>query len=174
MNKLKLTALAAALISSGYVHAATTVGNVASTQAVVNMGAQNVTDAVWVQDSGLSGAESLVASQKLGTLSITATGSHDGLFITADDSVYNGGVTNIPFKNASGEVYFRGKIINPQKTSALIYNKASVDVSGHTGPGWELQGNAETLEIDFGSISKTNKIPAGVYTGTFYIQQYVN
>lgn len=162
----KLSILVLALMACGAANAAmTSVGEAATVQASVAVNAQNTVSATWTQDPSLSGS-SIRAMQKLGTLSIQLTGSHAGVHITGDNTAVSGGIVTIPFKNAQGVNYFRGR------TDGSIPQLATITVGSHTGPGWRVANTANSINVDFKAFQNVSNIPAGAYTATFYVQQY--
>ncbi|CEQ50398.1 CD15/CS22/SEF14 family fimbrial major subunit [Salmonella enterica subsp. enterica serovar Typhi] len=80
MRKSASAVAVLALIACGSAHAAGFVGNKAEVQAAVTIAAQNTTSANWSQDPGFTGPD-VAAGQKVGTLSITATGPHNSVSI---------------------------------------------------------------------------------------------
>lgn len=164
----KLSLLILALMTCGAANAAeTAIGGVATVQAPLAFGAQNTINATWTQDPSVSGT-SVTAMQKLGTLNIQLTGSHAGVYVTGDDTGVSGGLATIPFKNAAGQVYVRGR------TDGSIPQLSSTPIAGHNGPGWKLVNTGDNINLDIRSFQNGNNIPAGTYTATFYIQQYQN
>lgn len=163
----KLSLLILALMTCGAANAAeTAIGDVATVQAPLVIGAQNTINATWTQDPSVSGT-SVKAMQKLGTLNIQLTGSHAGVYVTGDNDMgLSGGLATLPFKNTAGQVYFRGR------TDASIAQLGSTPIAGHNGPGWKLVNTGDNINLDIKSFSNVNNIPAGTYTATFYIQQY--
>lgn len=176
MRKLSLFALA--FMACGAVNAATVpVGNVASTAgsvssnvasvpAAVTLGAQNVTSAAWIP-APLS-SNTIPPMTKLGTIQIQATGSHSGVYITGDDASVSGGIVNVPFKNDKGEVFFRGR------ADSSVPGQSKTGMTGHSGPGWMLADSNENINFNINNTYWANNVPAGVYTATFYVQQYQN
>lgn len=163
-NKLSLLVLA--LMACGAANAAP-VGDVASVQASLTFAAQNTTNATWTQAPSLSSASSINLGDKLGTLNIQLTGSHSGVYVTAEGSDVTGGIVGVPFKDASGNAYLWGRTANSN-----IPQLASVDMTGHNGPGWRLESAADNFDIDFVAFDNKDKVAPGQYTATFYIQQY--
>ena len=163
----KLSILILALMTCGAANAATAVGDVATVQAPVVFSAQNTINATWTQDPSVSGS-SVKAMQKLGTLNIQLTGSHAGVYVSGDDTGVSGGLVTIPFKNAAGQIPFRGR------TNADIGQAVNTLIAGHSGPGWNLPDAGNNISLDIKAFQKNDNIPAGTYTATFYIQQYQN
>lgn len=162
----KLSLLILALMTCGVANAAeTAIGDVATVQAPLAFGAQNTINATWTQDPSVSGT-SVNSMQKLGTLNIQLTGSHAGVYVTGDDMSISGGLSTIPFKNAAGVNYFRGR------TDSSIPQLGRTPIAGHNGPGWKLVNTGDNINLDIKSFGNVNNIPAGTYTATFYIQQY--
>lgn len=164
----KLSLLILALMTCGAANAAEkAIGNVATVQASLALGAQNTINATWTQDPSVSGT-SVRAMQKLGTLNIQLTGSHAGVYVTGDNTSVSNGLTTIPFKDAAGNIYLRGR------PDASVPQIASTPIAGHNGPGWKLADTGDKINLDIKSFTNGNNIPAGTYTATFYIQQYQN
>ncbi|EES3190414.1 fimbrial protein SefA [Escherichia coli] len=168
----KVSLLILALMTCGAANAAetaaeTVIGDVATVQAPLAFGAQNTINATWTQDPSVSGT-SVTAMQKLGTLNIQLTGSHAGVYVTGDGTGVSGGIVTIPFRNAAGVNYLRGR------TDANISQQRSTPIVGHNGPGWKLVNTGDNINLDIKAFQKGGNIPAGTYTATFYIQQYQN
>ncbi|MEE6783045.1 CD15/CS22/SEF14 family fimbrial major subunit [Escherichia coli B9:H18] len=157
-------ALAMAM-SSGAIAAS----DVATVTAKVSVVSENMVNAVWNSNGTLT-AGPLAQNKKLGTLSITSTGTHDGFIIGGEGSAVSGGVVNIPFKNAQGQVAFRGKLIGGNQGAI---DKGTVSVGSYSGPGWQLPTTDASRDLNFGSAFKAN-LEAGDYTATFYVKQYNN
>ena len=157
-------ALAMAM-SSGAIAAS----DVATATAKLTVVSENTVNAVW-NPAGTLTAGTIAQNQKLGTLSITSSGTHDGFYITGDGTAVSGGVVNIPFKNAQGEPAIRAKLVGGNQGAV---DKGTVSVGSYTGPGWDLPTTEASKDLNFGNAFKS-KLDAGEYTAIFYVKQYNN
>ncbi|APY79553.1 CD15/CS22/SEF14 family fimbrial major subunit [Salmonella enterica subsp. enterica serovar Manchester] len=164
MRKSASAVAVLALIACGSAHAGF-VGNKAEVQAPVTIAAQNTTSATWSQDSGFTGP-AVSAGQKIGTLSITATGPHDSVSIAGKGSTVTRGVANLPFLDAQGTAVFRGRIQGPG-----INDQSNTGIDGLAG--WRVASTAESLSVPVTTFGAAT-LPAGTFTATFYVQQYQN
>ncbi|EEN6728146.1 fimbrial protein SefA [Salmonella enterica subsp. enterica serovar Dublin] len=165
MRKSASAVAVLALIACGSAHAAGFVGNKAEVQAAVTIAAQNTTSANWSQDPGFTGP-AVAAGQKVGTLSITATGPHNSVSIAGKGASVSGGVAIVPFVNGQGQPVFRGRI-----QGANINDQANTGIDGLAG--WRVASSQETLNVPVTTFGKST-LPAGTFTATFYVQQYQN
>lgn len=161
-KKSALTAILA-LMACGAAQAAT-VGNIASVTAPVTITASNTTSATWSPDSNFVGP-TFTQGQKIGTLSVTATGAHSEILISGKDTSQSSGVVNIPFYDDSGNVSFRGRILSPAK---------DIKTSVNGMPGWSIADTAEHVDISVVSLGTPANVAPGTHTATFYIQQFQN
>lgn len=165
MRMRKLSLIALALAVSGAAHAAE-LGNKATISAPITVSANNNTTGSWTPENIT--VDGFSASAKLGTLSVTATGSHDSIRVSGEGAVVNAGVVNVPFTNEEGQPAFRGRLL----ASAGAIDLADSGIDGL--PGWKIENSNETLNIPVNALGSASSLNPGTYTATFYVQQWQN
>ncbi|HBL8814468.1 TPA: CD15/CS22/SEF14 family fimbrial major subunit [Escherichia coli] len=167
MKKIVLSSLALAMVmGSVTAHAATIVGSRATVQAPVVISATNTTSATWAADAGFTGP-TVTGSQIIGALSITASGPHDGVQVSAQGTQVSGGLVTVPFYDAAG-------------TTAGFWGTAVEPAWGHAGstlmgaPGWNNNTQDESVTLTIKKLGSTETLTPGTYTATFEVVQYQN
>ncbi|HDQ4235023.1 TPA: CD15/CS22/SEF14 family fimbrial major subunit [Klebsiella pneumoniae] len=166
MKKITLSSLALAMVmGSVTAHAATALGNTATVQAPVIIGAANTTSATWATDAGFTGP-TVAGSQAIGALNITASGPHDGVQVSGQGVQVSGGAVTIPFYDAKGEAGFWGT------AQGSDWGHAGATVMGK--PGWNNNTSGESITLGIKKRGNTQTLTPGVYTATFEVVQYQN
>ncbi|EHI7819856.1 fimbrial protein SefA [Salmonella enterica] len=162
----KLSVIALALAVSGAAHAGL-VGNKFTVSAPITVSANNNTTVTWAPAGNIT-VSGFAVGHTLGTLNISATGSHDSIRISGEDVAVRSGVVNIPFKNEQGEPGFRGRFY-------IEANAIDVIDSGIDGqPGWRIDSTDESFSLPVRSLDPVASLNPGTYTATFYVQQWKN
>ncbi|HEA7566520.1 TPA: CD15/CS22/SEF14 family fimbrial major subunit [Escherichia coli] len=165
MRMRKLSLIALALAVGGAAHA-DVLGNKATISAPITVSASNNTTGSWTPENLT--VEGFRAGAKLGTLSVTATGSHDAIRVSGEGAVVNAGVVNVPFKDEQGQPVFRGRLL----ASAGAVDLADSGIDGL--PGWKIENSNETFNVPVNALGSKSSLNPGTYTATFYVQQWQN
>ncbi|ECC1666785.1 fimbrial protein SefA [Salmonella enterica subsp. diarizonae] len=166
MKKIALSSLALVMVmGSVTAHAATVLGNKATVQAPVIIGATNTTSATWAADAGFTGP-TVSTNQAIGALSITASGPHDGVAVSGLGVKVSGGAVTIPFYDGKGTAGFWGT------ANGNEWGHAATSVMGT--PGWNNSTNDESVTLNIKKIGNVQTLTPGTYTATFEVVQYQN
>lgn len=162
MRKYKLSLIALTLAVCGSANAGL-VGNKATVDAPITVSASNNTTAVWSAEN--IGTNGFADWQKLGSLTITATGSHDAINISGEGAQTSGGHVRVPFKDAQGSTVFYGRTNGKELSNSGIDGLA----------GWSHISSEETpVAIEVYAAGQKASLNPGTYTAKFYIQQWQN
>lgn len=160
----KLSVIALALAVSGAAHAGL-VGNKATVSAPITVPANNNTTVTWTPAGNIT-TSGFEAGHPLGTLNITATGSHDSIRISGEGAEVHSGVVHVPFNNEEGVPGFRGRFYID--ANAIDLQDSSIDGR----PGWKIESAAESFTLPVKSMWPVASLKPGTYTATFYVQQW--
>ncbi|EPO8488517.1 CD15/CS22/SEF14 family fimbrial major subunit [Salmonella enterica subsp. enterica serovar Braenderup] len=164
MRTHKLSLIALALAVCGTANAGMLVGNKAMVEAPITVSATNNTSVTWTAET--LGTDGFSDEQKLGTLTITATGAHDAINITGEGALLDSGnIVTLPFKDEQGTPQFKGRIM-----SATQLGNSGID----NQPGWKVASSAENVSVEVKAYGEKNSLNPGIYSAKFYVQQWQN
>ncbi|EDA3267621.1 fimbrial protein SefA [Salmonella enterica subsp. enterica serovar Bovismorbificans] len=162
MRKHKLSLIALALAVCGTANAGL-VGNKAMVETPITVSATNNTSVTWTAET--IGTDGFSDEQKLGTLTITATGAHDAINITGEGAHLDSGMVALPFKDEQGVTQFKARIM-----SARDLANSGID----NQPGWKVDNSAETVSVEVNAFGEKDSLNPGTYSAKFYVQQWQN
>lgn len=163
MRTHKLSLIALALAVCGTANAGMLVGNKAMVETPITVSATNNTSVTWAAET--IGTDGFSDEQKLGTLTITATGAHDAINITGEGAQLDSGMVALPFKDEQGVTQFKARIM-----SATDLVNSGID----NQPGWKVASSAETVSVEVNAFGKKTSLNPGTYSAKFYVQQWQN